>query len=585
MMINKRLINTVEESKGYIIKNVAYQWIALLANIIAVFNIGLLIQRVGSGRVMIIELVCVLAIVLLMIGIRYFCNIKAGKMSYKASAKVKTTLRELIYKKLLALGNGYKERVSTSEIVQVSVEGVEQLEVYFGRYLPQFFYSLLAPITLFVVLSFINIKAAAVLLACVPLIPVSIIAIQKLAKKLLSKYWTIYTGLGDSFLENVQGMTTLKIFQADEAKNKEMNEEAELFRKITMKVLTMQLNSVTIMDLIAFGGAALGAILAITEYQKGNIALWQGFVIIMLSAEFFIPLRLLGSFFHIAMNGMAASDKLFKLLDMEKEAVDDYQEEGFAAPGDGLFFNDLTFSYDNEREILKKVNIDIPKGSFVALVGKSGCGKSTAASLAMGFRKNYQGFISLDGESIKNINEEELMKKVTYLNHNSYIFKGTVRENLLVGNKKATDQDIKSVLKQVNLYDFIMENGGLDMMIMEKAGNLSGGQAQRLALARALLHNSEMYIFDEATSNIDVESEEAIMTAIKEMAKDKTILLISHRLAQVVDADKIYLLEDGRVREEGTHRELMNKKGQYSRLFLKQQELESYGREESVING
>ncbi len=581
-MINKRLINTVEESKGYIIKNVVYQWIALLANIIAVFNIGLLIQRIASGRVMAIELICVLAIVVLMIGIRYLCNIKAGKMSYKASAKVKTTLREMIYKKLLILGNSYKEQVSTSEIVQVSVEGVEQLEIYFGRYLPQFFYSLLAPITLFAVLSFINIKAAAVLLACVPMIPVSIIAIQKFAKKLLNKYWSIYTGLGDSFLENVQGMTTLKIFQADEAKNKEMNEEAEQFRKITMKVLTMQLNSVTIMDLIAFGGAALGVIIATLEYQRGNIALWQGFVIIMLAAEFFIPLRLLGSYFHIAMNGMAASDKLFRLLDIEKPQAENTLEEMPVTSAKGLFFNEVSFSYDSDREILKKVSVEVPKGSFIALVGKSGCGKSTAAALAMGFRKDYQGNISLDGTSIKKMPEEELMKKVSYLNHNSYIFKGTVRDNLLVGNKQSSDEKIEAALKQVNLYAFVMENGGLNMKIQEKGGNLSGGQAQRLAMARALLHDSEMYIFDEATSNIDVESEEAIMGAIKEMAKEKTILIISHRLAQVVEADKIYLLEDGMVKEEGTHRELMNKKGQYSRLFLKQQQLENYGKGEDI---
>ena len=591
MMINKRLINTVEESKGYIVKNILFQWVALLANITSVFSMAYVIQRVAEGSIMVSQMAWPIVVILTMIGIRYLCNLMAGRMSYKASSRVKTTLREMIYKKLLSLGNSYRDRVSTSEVVQVSSEGVEQLEIYFGRYLPQLFYSMLAPVTLFAVLSFISIKAAAILLACVPLIPGSIIAVQKFAKKLLSKYWSIYTGLGDSFLENLQGMTTLKIFQADEAKHKEMNREAETFRKITMKVLTMQLNSVTIMDLIAFGGAALGVIMAVLEYRSGAIELWQGFVIIMLAAEFFIPLRLLGSFFHIAMNGMAASEKLFRLIDSEMPdkalagssvlpkgtGLCDNPKQG------GFVFSHVSFSYDGGRKILKDVSIQLPKGGFVGLVGKSGCGKSTAAALAMGFKKDYEGSISLEGESLKVMDEKKHMRLVTYLSHNSYIFKGTVGDNLLLGNKNASEGQLMEALRKVNLYSFVMENGGLDMLLQEKGGNLSGGQCQRLALARALLHDSPYYIFDEATSNIDPESEEDIMRVLKEMSGNKTILLISHRLAQVVSADRIYLLEDGAITEEGTHWELMERKGHYSRLFLKQQELEGYGRESKEI--
>ncbi len=587
MMINKRLINTVEESKSYIAKNVLFQWIALLANIISIFAMAFVIQRIAEGSISLPQLAWTAIVIIFMIGVRYLCNLMAGKMSYKASSKVKTTLREMIYKKLLSLGNSYKERVSTSEVVQVSSEGVEQLEIYFGRYLPQFFYSMLAPITLFIVLAFISMKAAAVLLACVPLIPVSIIAIQKLAKRLLSKYWSVYTGLGDSFLENLQGMTTLKIFQADEEKNKEMNREAEHFRKITMKVLTMQLNSVTIMDLIAFGGAALGVIIAATEFKSGAIELWQGFVIIMLAAEFFIPLRLLGSFFHIAMNGMAASEKLFNLIDLP--VYESTTGSGLCnisqqkTKHNGLIFSHVDFSYDGDRKILKDISFELPKGGFVGLVGKSGCGKSTAAALAMGFKKSYEGTISLEGEIIKSMDEKTHMRLVTYLSHNSYIFKGTVRDNLLLGNNKATDKELILALKKVNLYVFVKENGGLDMQLQEKGSNLSGGQAQRLALARALLHDSPYYIFDEATSNVDVESEEAIMRVLKEMSGKKTILFISHRLSQVASADRIYLLEDGVITEEGTHRQLMDRKGNYSRLFLKQQELEGYGREAQEI--
>ena len=582
MMINKRLINTVKESKVYIVKTVLFQWIALIANIISVFSIGILLQEISQGIIEKAMILKVFAIVVSMIIVRYFCNIKATRMSYYASSKVKTILREKVYKKLLDLGNTYSKHVSTSEVVQVSVEGIEQLEIYFGRYLPQFFYSLLAPITLFIVISFVDFKAALLLLLCVPLIPASIIAIQKFAKKLLSKYWSIYTGLGDSFLENVQGMTTLKIYEADEAKNIEMNEEAELFRKITMKVLTMQLNSVTLMDLIAFGGAALGVVIATLDYRAGHITLWQGFIIIMLAAEFFIPLRLLGSYFHIAMNGMAASDKLFRLLDAKNEEVK--SNDNSSKVKDGLSFENVSFSYEEDRQVLKNINLHIPKGSFVSLVGKSGCGKSTIAALAMTFISNSKGSITCDGVELGNYTEKDYMKKITYLGHNSYIFKGTVKENLLVGNKDASDEQLLDVLKQVNLYDFIMSSGGLSMNVLEKAGNLSGGQAQRLALARALLHDSDYYIFDEATSNIDVESEKDIMNVLRNISKNKTILLITHRLAQVVDTDKVYVMNSGEVIEEGTHDELMNNNGVYKNMFLVQYELEQYSKEKEVCN-
>lgn len=574
-MINKRLIQTVPESKRYIMLNVMYQWITLLANIVAIFTIGIYLQWVVEGKYSLEKSFLVFGIVAVMICIRFVCNKLAAKMSYMSSKKVKTVLRDMIYSKLLRLGNGYREKVSTSEVVQVSVEGVEQLEIYFGRYLPQFFYSLLAPITLFVILSFVNFKYALVLFLCVPLIPGSIIMVQKLAKKLLAKYWSIYTGLGDSFLENVGGMTTLKIYQADAAKNEEMNEEAEHFRKITMKVLTMQLNSVTLMDLIAFGGAAIGVVIATLEFNKGAITLFEAFAIILLAAEFFIPLRLLGSYFHIAMNGMAASDKLFRLLDMEEkqQVKQNVKVDGVE---EGLVVDHVNFSYNEERQILKDVSIAIPKGSFVSLVGESGCGKSTIAALSMGFLTPTEGTIVLDGVNAHTIPEKDYMGKITYLSHNSYLFAGTVKENLLVGNKNATEAMMLQVLKQVKLYDFIMENGGLAMMIKEKASNLSGGQAQRMALARALLHDSEYYIFDEATSNIDVESEEAIMEVLKELSMNKTILFITHRLAQVVNSTKIYALEHGTVVGAGTHEELMREGGKYATMFTAQQELEQY---------
>ena len=497
-------------------------------------------------------------------------------MSYLSSKAVKKTLREKIYEKLLKLGTSYQEKVQTSEVVQVAVEGVDQLETYFGAYLPQFFYAMIAPLTLFVILCFINVPSAVVLLICVPLIPVAIAAVQTWAKKLLSKYWGRYTALGDTFLENLQGLTTLKIYQADEFKHKQMNEASEEFRKITMKVLTMQLNSITIMDLIAYGGAALGIVMSVTQFKAGHIGLAGAIFIILLSADFFIPMRQLGSFFHIAMNGMASSDKIFKLLDLPE----DNNENGKECPQDGdIVCKNLAFSYDDDREILHGIDMVFKSGSFTAVVGESGCGKSTTAGIIMGHMKNYMGNVTIGGNSLSQISEASLMKHITYVGHNSYLFKGTVRQNLLMGSPDAKDDKLWEVLKEVNLADFLKGEDGLDTKLLEKASNFSGGQCQRLALARALLHDSPVYIFDEATSNIDVESENEIMERIYALAKSKTVILISHRLANVTGADNIYVLESGNVAECGTHEELLDRHGVYEKLWNAQQELESFGKE------
>ena len=481
----------------------------------------------------------------------------------------------MIYKKLLKLGSSYKEKVQTSEVVQVAVEGVEQLETYFGAYLPQFFYAMLAPLTLFVVISFVNLPSAIVLLICVPMIPVTIVAIQRWAKKLRSKYWGQYTALGDTFLENLQGLTTLKIYQADQFKHEEMNEQSEKFRKITMKVLTMQLNSITIMDLIAYGGAALGVILSVTQYRAGHVTLDGCLLIILLSADFFIPMRMLGSFFHIAMNGMAASDKIFRLLDLpEDEVKTEVIENEF-----DIECADLSFAYEEGREILHKVNMRFPKGSFTSIVGESGCGKSTIAQILMGRNKGYEGSVTIGKKELADIAEASILENITYISHQSYLFKGTVRDNLLMGRPDADDQELWAALERVNLEDFLREEQGLDTILQEKGSNFSGGQCQRLALARALLHDSEIYIFDEATSNIDVESENDIMAEIYRLAKEKTILLISHRLANVTGSDNIYVLEQGNVAECGTHKELLAKKGVYERLWSAQWNLENYGKD------
>ena len=481
-------------------------------------------------------------------------------------------MRERIYSKLLDLGAFYNSQLKTSEIVQVAVEGVDQLETYFGQYLPQFFYAMIAPVTLFAILSRIDFKAALVLLICAPLIPVTIVAVQKFAKKLLSKYWGQYTELGDTFLENLQGLTTTKIYRSDEFKHKEMNRQSENFRKITMKVLTMQLNSITVMDLIAYGGAALGIILAVSRLKSGNTDMYGCIMIILFRADFFLPMRLLGSFFHIAMNGMAASEKIFKLLDLSTEkVVSDVKPAGF-----DISCRNLYFGYDEKHHVLQDINADFPNKNFIALVGESGCGKSTLASIIVGKNKNYIGNISVGGVELRNLSEDELLKDITYIGFQSYIFKGTVRENLLMGKKNATEDEMWSALKNVNLDGFIRFENGLDTKLNEMGSNFSGGQRQRLALARALLHDSSVYIFDEATSNIDADSENIIMRRIYKLAGEKTVILISHRLANVVNADKIYVLAGGSIAEQGTHDDLLAQKGVYANLWNSQLELENY---------
>lgn len=578
-MIKTRLIGQVPSSKKYIALTVVAQWVKTVANIVMMFILSNLLALILDGKIFdFASLLPYLCGILGVMIVRYLCGYFASKISFYASSEVKKVLRQKMYQKLTRMGASYHEKVSTSEVLQVFVEGVDQLELYFGKYLPQFFYAMLAPITLFAVLVFVSWKASLVLIVCVPLIPLSIVAVQKIAKRLLSKYWGVYTNLGDTFLENIQGLTTLKVYQADEKKNIEMNEKAEQFRRITMKVLTMQLNSVSVMDIVAYAGSAVGVVIAIVQVKNGTITLPQAFLIIMLAADFFLPLRLLGSFFHVAMNGMAASDKLFKLLDTEEDKRGTVTDVDF---NNDIVIKNLSFSYDDKKSVLDKISIVIEKHKLTSIVGKSGCGKSTLSSLLCGTTKGYKGQITIDGVEVKDIDEKTLMNNITAVNFNSYIFAGTVKDNLLIADKNASDEKMIEALRMVNLWSFLSEQDGLNTKLNQQGSNFSGGQRQRLAIARALIHNTPIYIFDEVTSNIDAESENDIMSVIHNMAKIKTVILISHRLENVVESDNIILLDNGMIKENGNHSELMALGREYNLMYSTQAELEKYAKEEA----
>ena len=569
-MIKIRLIKLLSHAKKYVVFQVLWQWISLIAQIVLIFCLSEMIAGLFGKTTP--HFVVTVPVIILCIAIRFLMEWLTSRTSYKASVDVKRILRSKIYEKLLRLGSAYRENVHTAEVVQLASEGVEQLEIYFGKYLSQFFYSLICPLTLFAILSFVNLRAASVLLICVPLIPLSIVVVMKIAKRLLKNYWGLYAELGDSFLENLQGLTTLKIYQADEKKAREMDVESQKFRHVTMKVLTMQLNSTSVMDIMAYGGAAVGMIVTLLQFRAGNVNLQGALMIILLAAEFFIPLRLLGSFFHVAMNGMAASDKIFALLDLPEP---EEKTGEFPTKLNSIRFETVCFSYNPEREILQDLNVECTQG-ITSFVGVSGSGKSTIAGILMGRNKGYYGSVSFNGTELQSISESSLMKNIVLVNHESYLFKGTIRDNLLMAKPEATNEEIKSVLSKVNLLEFVETNGGLDYQLSEAASNLSGGQRQRLALARALLLNPKVFIFDEATSSIDVESEEQIMQVIYEIAKSKIIILISHRLANVVNSNQIYFLQDGKIIESGNHKQLMKAKGEYSKLFNKQKELENF---------
>ena len=567
-MFDKELIRLIGAHKKYVIYSVLLMILGMLANIGITASICwavyLLIEKQPALSYIYPAITAIVAIL-----VRYIASRLTGDLKDVLGRKVKKDLRARTYDKILRLGVKSTDGMSMAGLTQVSMEGIEQLDLYYSTYLPQFFFSMIAPFILFAICVGIDWRTSLVLLACVPLIPVSIVAVSKYAKKIFAKYWGKYTSMGDGFLDSVQGLKELKIFRADAARQVRMNESAEEFRKITMKVLVMQLASTTIMDLVAFGGAGAGIALSVVGLMNGWLAPASALFLVLVAVEFFLPLRALGSAFHVAMNGASAGKKIISLLNQPDPVWGEKDVEGRE-----LALENVTFSYDKKRDVLKDVTMNFLEKGMTAIVGESGCGKSTVVNLLIGARRPDKGRVLIGGEELENVSRTAYYSRLASVSYNTYIFNDTVRANFALAKKGVTDEEIFAALEKVNLSSFIKENGGLDKVITEDANNISGGQKQRLALAVNLVADKDIYVFDEATSNIDVDSEAVIMKNIKEMSAKKSVIVISHRLANVVPADNIYFMRDGQVIESGSHSQLMARKGEYAKLFNAQKQLE-----------
>ncbi|NLL74370.1 MAG: ABC transporter ATP-binding protein/permease [Erysipelothrix sp.] len=539
-MIDFRLLKLVPKSVKYIALNLAFQIIGLLCNVLFLLKITTFQE---SWMYLIVLIV-----------IRMIAHYLSVWMSYLSSAEVKLELRDQLFTKVVSLGKSSEDVLSDSELIQLSGEGIEQLEIYFSNYIPQFFYSVIAPVILFGFVVFKQFLVALVLLICVPLIPVSIIMVQRYAKNLLNKYWGVYTGLGDTFLDSLQGLITLKLFSFDEVKQTELEIESESFRKVTMRVLLMQLNSISVMDLVAYGGAMIAIVVAVYS----NLELPAFLFIVLICAEFFIPMRLLGSYFHVAMHGASAADKIFSILDYEEDKIEQFVPSDLSK---GYSVENLTYAYpDSTEHALHNLSFNFPMNSFIGIVGKSGSGKSTLVNLLMKHLKSSDiSFGQVD------LNAVDIYPLVSYVSHDSVVFKGTIRE-LLGGSD---DSVMKEALDKVSL------SFSLDYELDYLGANVSGGERQRLALARAFVFDSDFYIFDEVTSAVDYESEAIILSAINDLRNQgKGILMISHRISNVFDCDKIYVLEKGECIAKGSHDHLMDMSPEYNNLVQLQSKYE-----------
>ena len=571
-MFNKKLFNELRSEKIQILKLLLIKIIQMATNVAMIFLIGKSIESVINANFSGLKYIILM---LLIIGLNIFLIKIEASISYKASYRIKNTLRERLMKKVFSFKMEYGSKISISEVINLGVEGIEQLNLFYSALLPQLLFSLIGPLILFFILSFLNFKIAIIMLLLIPLIPIAIMMVQKLAKKVVKTYWKSYTNLSEVFIDFLYGLTSLEVFNADEDYNDLLNEKAEDFRVKTMKLLMMQLNNITVLDLISYAGSALGIILSIYYYSKGQISVFTAFSFILLSQEFFLPLRRLGALFHVAMNGITAANSLFEILEIE--SIEDFEDVIKDEKVD-VEVKNLSFSY-REKEILKDLNMKIKSNKITAIVGESGCGKSTLAKLVGGFERNYDGEILYNG--LSEISNDSLNENIMLVDNNPYFFKESLRYNLKMANKNADDDKLIEVLEEVGLYSYFKNTGGLDSILESAGNNLSGGQKQRLAIGRVLLKEPKILILDESISNIDKESEDLILNLIQKLKEKMTIILITHRLNTVLQADYIYYLDNKKVAEEGSFEEIS--KGElFSGIYRYQRELEMWGLNEEI---
>lgn len=580
-MANKKLLGYAGNTKKYIFLSVFIKWVRLIVNIGFSFVVSYLLVHTlqGSFDGSLWHLLTAVAglIALRQIAIRW-----SARLNNKVVAEVKTTLRQSFLDKVLKLGPSYQEKLSTAQVIHIGVDTIEQLENYYGSYITQFYYCLVTGITLFFALLPISWKVGLFLLILTPVIPLGLMAIMNMVRAMQAKYWRKFNNVGELFLDSLQGLTTLKIFRADRKRAVDIKTSSEDFRVETMKILRMQLSSMIIIDFVAYGSTAAGILWGIFQYRSGEIGLFAMIAILFLAAEFFIPMRALTSTFHVAMTGMSAADQMVEFLEAP---IEDKHGSNDISSDFPIRMDNLNFAYPgNDSFGLQNITLNMPHGQMTAIVGPSGCGKSTLASLLCGQIAPPEGTIYFGEREYYCVKRENIAQQITRVTHNGHIFNGTVESNLRMANADATEEEMITVLKQVSLWDYFSEKNGLKTVTESEGKNLSGGQAQRLSLARALLHNSKVYIFDEATSNIDIESEKIVLDVIRKISQVKTVIVISHRLKSIQDAQQIIVMENGKIVEQGSHDILMGAKGLYNQLYTEQYELENFSKRKELTN-